>query len=298
MRLCLSIAIGLSLLAARGARADTIVLKNGRRIVALSVFEEGNKVRYVTSAGELTLPRSIVDHTEKGGAVPMPASAATTAANLAITPPAIEASGASAAVENGAVHDGAVDRDFLAAVATEARSGGLAANQKAAMAHHAAAQFELTRGDMEQALTDERTAPTYTPEDPALLLDVAYLHLRRSEYKQALDYLARARSVAPENPEVPKLAGWAYYGLNKLNQAVAEWRRALALRPDAECKQRWKKRSAINRKKRTIARTRAAISRCATAANPSPRWPAKSCARWNCILPPSSPSSTTPRQSP
>ncbi len=234
MRLCLSIAIGLSLLAAREARADTIVLKNGRRIVALSVFEEGNKVRYVTSAGELTLPRSIVDHIEKGGAVPMPASAATTAANLAITPPGMEASGANAAAENGAVHDGAVDRDFLATVATEAGSGELAANQKAAMAHHAAAQFELTRGDMEQALTDERTALTYTPEDPALLLDVAYLHLRRSEYKQALDYLARARGVAPENPEVPKLTGWAYYGLNKLNQAVAEWQRALALRPDAE----------------------------------------------------------------
>jgi hypothetical protein len=33
---------------------------------------------------------------------------------------------------------------------------------------------------------------------------------------------------------VPKLAGWAYYGMNKLNQAVSEWQRALALRPDAE----------------------------------------------------------------
>jgi tetratricopeptide (TPR) repeat protein len=60
------------------------------------------------------------------------------------------------------------------------------------------------------------------------------LHLRRSEYKQALDYLERAQRVAPENPDVPKLTGWAYYGLNKLSQAVAEWRRALALRPDAE----------------------------------------------------------------
>ena len=31
-----------------------------------------------------------------------------------------------------------------------------------------------------------------------------------------------------------KLTGWAYYGLNKLDQAVEEWKRALRIRPDAE----------------------------------------------------------------
>src|SRR5271168_1707378 len=53
--------------AAVAARADTIVLKNGRRIVANNVREEGDKVKYETSAGELSLPKSIVDHIEKGG---------------------------------------------------------------------------------------------------------------------------------------------------------------------------------------------------------------------------------------
>ena len=84
------------------------------------------------------------------------------------------------------------------------------------------------------ALADERTALTFSPEEPALLMNVAYLHLRRSEYKQSLDYLERARRVAPDNADVAKLAGWAYYGLNKMDQAVAEWKRALALRPDPE----------------------------------------------------------------
>jgi acylphosphatase len=40
--------------------------------------------------------------------------------------------------------------------------------------------------------------------------------------------------VAPENPDLFKLAGWAYYGMNKLNEAVAEWQRALTLRQDPE----------------------------------------------------------------
>ena len=62
-------ALLLGLAGSSPAAADTIVLKNGRRIVALAVVEEGDKVRYQTAAGDLTLPKSIVDHIEKGGAV-------------------------------------------------------------------------------------------------------------------------------------------------------------------------------------------------------------------------------------
>src|SRR5712664_437844 len=231
MRLYLILAAGLSLLVAKDVYADTIVLKNGRRIVADSVVVEGDKVRYFTAAGELALPKSMVDHIEKGGATQM---ASTGAANLDITPPSLEPSKANAAAESGAVHDGLVDREFLAEVASEARSGGAGANEKASIAYHAAAQLELVRGDMEHALDDERTALTYAPDNLVMLLDVAYLHLRRSEYKQALDYLERAQRVAPDNPDVPKLTGWAYYGMNKLSQAVSEWERALALRPDVQ----------------------------------------------------------------
>src|SRR6266851_9550750 len=72
------------------AAADTIVLRNGRRILALSAYEDGDKVRYQTSAGELSLPKSIVDHIEKGGAVPMANTLGVAAANLAIAPPTMQ----------------------------------------------------------------------------------------------------------------------------------------------------------------------------------------------------------------
>src|SRR6266566_3070097 len=218
------------------AAADTIVLKNGRRIVALSVVEEGDKVKYVTSAGELSLPKSIVDHIEKGGAGGLAGTAGTAAANLAIAPPAMQPGdwGGSEEIEHAAVHDGAIDRVYIAKLEQEARSGTQRAGFSAAIAHHAAAWFELSRGDMQHALADARTAANYAPEEPLMLLNVAYLHLRRSEFKESLDYLDRARRFAPDNADVAKLAGWAYYGLNKLDQAVAEWKRALALRPDSE----------------------------------------------------------------
>jgi hypothetical protein len=47
--------------------------------------------------------------------------------------------------------------------------------------------------------------------------------------------------VAPEDPEVSKLAGWAYFGLNKMDEAVKEWKHALSLRPDAEVEAALKK---------------------------------------------------------
>jgi cytochrome c-type biogenesis protein CcmH/NrfG len=218
------------------AAADTIVLKNGRRIAAMSVVEDGDKVRYQTSAGELSLPKSIVDHIEKGGAVAMAGSPGGDAANLAIAPPAMEATarGEGEEIDHLAVHDGAIDRAYVTKLEVEARSGSKPANFNAALAHHAASTFELAHGDMEHALADERTALIYAPEEPALLMNVAYVHLRRSEFKQSLDYLERAKRVAPDNPDVLKLEGWAYYGMNKMDQAVAEWKKALSIRPDAE----------------------------------------------------------------
>src|SRR5216684_680303 len=230
-----AVLLGVALLLISGRSvADTIVLKNGRRIVALSAVEEGDKIKYLTPAGELSLPKSIVDHVEKGGAVPMAGTPGADAVNLTIAPSAMESSGANAEVELGAVHDGAIDRQYIAKLETAARSGDRQANWSAALGHHLAANFELAHGDMEHALVDARTALTYAPKEPVFLLNVGYLLLRRSEFKESLEYLELARRVAPDNADVPKLEGWAYYGLNKLDQAVAEWKRALALRPDKE----------------------------------------------------------------
>src|SRR5256885_8163852 len=118
--LCLFATVG-------AAGADTIVLKNGRRIVALTAVVAGDKVRYQTTAGELTLPKSIVDHIESG-AGQSAGMGASRAANLAIAPPTMESDATSAAVESEAVHDGAIDRNFLGRLELEARSGGREAN--------------------------------------------------------------------------------------------------------------------------------------------------------------------------
>ena len=211
-------------------------MKNGRRIAALSVTADGDKIRYETAAGTLTLPRAIVDHIERGGSDLERTASVNT---LSLKPPDTTAADARldasrSAVETGVVRDGAVDRDYLGKLENQASSGSSLANWNAAAALHTAAQFESVHNQMDLALEDERHALIYAPEQPVFLMNVAYLHLRRSEYTQSLDYLERARRVAPEDADVAKLTGWAYYGLNKLDEAVAEWKHALALRPDAE----------------------------------------------------------------
>jgi len=225
------------LLLAGLSAADTIVLKNGRRIAALTAVEEGDKVKYTTSAGELSLPKSIVDHIEKGGFADVSGGSASAASNLSIKLPEMRAAGSGGGVEEieqAAVHGGSVDRQYIAKLESEARSGTPRANFNAAVGHHAASMLELSRGDLDHALSDERSALTYVSDEPALLLNVAYIYLKRSEYKQALDYVERTKRVAPDNPDAAKLAGWAYYGLNQLDHAITEWKRAIALRPDKE----------------------------------------------------------------
>ena len=53
------------------AAADTIVLKNGRRITAANVTDDGEHVSYETSAGRFSLPKSIVARIEKDNRPPI-----------------------------------------------------------------------------------------------------------------------------------------------------------------------------------------------------------------------------------
>lgn len=225
--------------------ADTIVLKNGRRIVVAAVTEDGDKIHYETAAGTLTLPKAIVDHIEHGaagdGGPPAGSSAILSMRPPETTPVDNQSAASKSEIEARVIHDGEVDRSYVAELENQARSGTSLANWNAALAHHTAAQFEQTHNDMDLALADERQALIYEPEQPVFLMNVAFLHLRRSEFTQSLDYLDRARRVAPEDPDVAKLTGWAFYGLNKLDLAVAEWKHALALRPDTEIEAALKK---------------------------------------------------------
>ena len=234
--------LGFSAALAPNLLCDTIILKNGRHIEADNVQVADGWVSYDTSAGRMSLPQSIVEHVVRDpqgqGSVSGAGSAAGAvndrAANLAIAPPENLSGAASSEAVSVVIHDGAVDRDALARMESDAQSGDASAVSRVTAAISAVAQFEVAHGQLDQAVDDYRQALLLAPNDLSLLLDSGYLHLKRSEYSQALDDLDHAFSVAPDSAEVAKLRGWAYYGLSRIETAVAEWQRALALKPDPE----------------------------------------------------------------
>jgi hypothetical protein len=221
-----------ALLLPASALADTIVLKNGRRIVAAGVVEEGDRVSYETSAGRLSLPRSIVARIERGSGASLPGQAA--APELSPPPPSAAPRGEGDAIARAVVHNGSIDQDYLAGLERQATSGGPAAVERVVAAHVAAARFLIGKGEFEAAAEHYRVALRFAPDNLSALLDFSYFHLRRGEYSQALEQLESARRVAPDSPDVAKLLGWAYYGSNRLEPAIAEWKRALRLRGDPE----------------------------------------------------------------
>lgn len=221
-----------ALLAAPVALADVIVLKSGRRISATSVVEEGDRVFYETSTGRLSLRKDQVERIERGGSSPESGSAPAGAADVQVGPPKFDQGDES--VYKQVIRDGTIDRNYLARLENDPQSSSATVSNRIAIAHHAAAQFELEKGNMDAAVGHYRRALNYAPEHLGVLLSLGYLHLRRSEYTQAVEYLERANRTAPESVEAAKLLGWGYYGLNKIDAAVREWKRSQSMRPDPD----------------------------------------------------------------
>lgn len=216
------------------AAADTIVLKNGRRITAANVTDDGEHVSYETSAGRFSLPKSIVARIEKDQFGYTSASASHAGDPPPVSAPQIEPVRGYDDVARLAVHDDSIDFGYIARLESEARSGSASAIEKVAAAHYTAAQFLVTKGDVDSAIDHYRQALSFAPENLGLLLNLSILYLRQSQFTPALDPLERAHRVAPNSADVAKLMGWAYYGANKMDLAVAEWRRSERLHADPE----------------------------------------------------------------
>ncbi|HEY1314021.1 MAG TPA: tetratricopeptide repeat protein, partial [Steroidobacteraceae bacterium] len=152
-------------------------------------------------------------------------------ATPAVTVPSADLSGNYSDVASQVVHDGSIDAGRVGEFENEARGGNPSAVGKVIAAHHAAAQFLIAKGDLDAAAEHYHRASILAPNNVPVLLNLAVLDLRRSQYKAAMDPLERARRVEPDSADVAKLMGWAYYGANNIDRAVAEWKRALQLHP-------------------------------------------------------------------
>ncbi len=209
-------------------------MKNGRRIVASEVTEDNGHVTYQTPAGQFSIPKSIVERIEHDN---YSYNSASSGSAPPVSAPTVEPVSGYEDVMRLAVHDDAIDFAYIAHADSDARSGSALAIAKDAAAHHAAAQFLVGKGDVDPAIEQYRQALIFAPTNVGLLLNLASLYLRESQFTAALDPLERARRVAPDSADVAKLMGWAYRGADKMDLAISEWQRAEKLRPDPEVEQ-------------------------------------------------------------
>jgi tetratricopeptide (TPR) repeat protein len=232
-------AVLLLLLMAASASADTIILKNGQRIVASHVTEEGEHVSYETPAGRMSLPRSIVARIERDDS--SYSSATRPVSQAVLSAPEIVPVRGYEDISKLTIHDDAIDFAYLAKLETEARSGTAQALARVVAAHYVAAQFLAGKGSMDAAVDQYRQALVYAPDNVGLLLNLAVLYLRESQFSAALDPLQHAREVAPDSGAeaagIARLRGWAYYGANKMDRAIEEWKRSEQLRANPEVEQ-------------------------------------------------------------
>jgi tetratricopeptide (TPR) repeat protein len=133
------------------------------------------------------------------------------------------------------VPQGELDEPALQRLDTAARGGSARAMDRAALGHLAAAYFQLEHSDTDDAIDQLNSALHLSSRNEAIrlisLMDLGYVHLVRGEYSEALGPLDRARTLVPDSAAVAAFTGWAYYGLDETNKAIAEWKRAQRIQP-------------------------------------------------------------------
>ncbi|HLW89291.1 MAG TPA: tetratricopeptide repeat protein [Terriglobales bacterium] len=226
-----TIIVGLLAVAVSGARADTICLKNGRKILVDHVRENGNRYEYEIGDDSFAIPKSVVDHIDAGG---MPArSSASGGASVADLPAFTPAD--SLANEGDLVakiiREGKVDADALTALEGKGNA------ELSATANFIAGKYEFERGNINQAKRYFEGALRFQPENSTILIYYAALLVRTGNAAQALPYAQRAVRAAPDSPDAYTMLGYAQFASDHTKEAVASWKHSLSLRPDATVQQ-------------------------------------------------------------
>jgi tetratricopeptide (TPR) repeat protein len=217
------------LLAVPGAQADTIHLKNGRTIVADHVRENGNHYEYDLGDDSYAIPKSVVDHVDAGG-MPAVVSGASKVGDLPTFTPADSLANEGDLVTR-LIREGKVNPDVLASL--EAKGNA----ELSATADFIAGKFEFEHGNIAQSRQYFESALRFQPDNSTILIYYAALLVRTGNASPAVSYAQRAVRAAPDSPDAYTILGYAQFSSDHSKEAVASWKRSLALRPDRKVEQ-------------------------------------------------------------
>ncbi len=218
----------LVLFAAPFCLADTIYLKKGSKIEAQNVREENGALKYEQNGTTFSIPLSWVDRVEVDGTSFQGAEGEEE-----------DAEGSKQRSESRESRTGSAMGESLAApdakdLARAARQGGAAA----ADAYFDAGRFEFERGNLDQAIDHFERAHSYLPQNAAILSWQVSALLRAKRYREALSPAERLVRLAPNAPEALNLLAMTQYHLDRVDDAIRNWKESLRLRPDSDV-ERW-----------------------------------------------------------
>lgn len=233
----------LTLAAVSPLRADTIYLKNGKKIVAMVERQDDKQLFCQKGDAEFSIPKSSVDHVEKG---PLPsednqpdaASDSPQESRHPVPLPPPPTRDASVALDSPAINNGEIDQAYLlnvenAFVHTPTPDSKRTFHQ----AYMQAALFASRQGNPEESIAYYRHALVLLPNDQPLTLSLGYMLVKQGHDLEAVDLLLPATDHYPNSGDIHLLLGSAFYGMENLDQAITEWKKALAIHDDPSLRQ-------------------------------------------------------------
>ena len=214
------------LFAASSATADTIVLKNGRKIYAEHPHEVNGNVEYDVGENTFAIPKSSVDHIEGGGVAPVSSSSAA----LPELPPQVTANATIKGAESmlaKIVKDGHVDIDELNAIEQQGNP------ELSAAALFTAGKFEDMHGNPDKARVYLQRAMSLMPDNHVIVEQFAAVLIEMHRFSDAVPYAQQATRLSPGSAEAHALLGYALFNSEKTKEAIAELKKSVELHPDA-----------------------------------------------------------------
>jgi tetratricopeptide (TPR) repeat protein len=210
---------------------DVIHLKNGRRIWADSVREEGTHVQYEVGDNSYAIPKASVERIEEGGVPPeFRSSSATDKPEVPSFVPSDDLR-SEGDLPAKVIRDGHVDSDSLTSLEHRAKP------EIAAAAYFIAGKHEFESGNLPQGRAYFDSALRLQPNSPTILNYYAALLVRMGSLKQALSYAQRSAQLAPNSADSFAVLGVVQFASDRSREAIRSWKHSLELRPDSMIEQ-------------------------------------------------------------
>jgi tetratricopeptide (TPR) repeat protein len=213
--------------------ADVIYFHDGNVLLVEKAWIEGDEVKYQTSRGVQTVPRSSVREVQAENLpAPSPSSRkwSLVVDNDAAPRSPVKPAGAPSAP--GSEFSNETLRRLRQNLSSNPADAH--ARSELILALDSVAWLQVTQGDLAGARATLEEALSLNKRDSTIMSNLAYIHLRMSNYSAAENLLRASLDVDRNNQETYYLLGATYYGQEKIGQAIEQWTTGLKLGPHPE----------------------------------------------------------------